>query len=393
MLDVEQLLAPLDGAPCGPDLRGEPDFRDIEDAPGGFANKKAVELKATVDACAAFLQRSKDQMPAIVLLQAAIRMADQAASADALRLIKGFAELYWEEFHPGPAEDMLIGRINELSALARPAAMPLPLQRLALARAAQPSAMEFNAQMVAQACQPTPEWSDADEEAVKARVESGQLSAPAARSMRPTRDGGRALRIIVRPLSAVERAADDAAEVTIEDSREPAQARAQALEVRGQIAAARAGLGTLSDLLYEIIDVYQSKGGDTPTFGPVLSQLKAMTDECDRFLLLFPEHEGGGAVAGTAPEAGGAGEPGGSGAGAAAAPAAFHASVPRNRDDVAAALDAIARYYEQAEPTSPVPLILKRVRGWVHKDFMQLIREIAPNGIDEVRRLLAIPEE
>ena len=388
-IELDRLLAQLDGAPCGPDLRGDPDFRDIEDAPGGFANKKPVELKQTVDACLAFLDRSKDQMPAIVLLQAAVRMADLAGSADALRLIKGYAEQYWEDFHPGPAEDMLVGRINELSALTRPAAMTLPLQRLALAKAAQ---LEFNAQMVAQACEPTPEWSDADEDAIRSKVESGQLSAPAARSMRPVREGGRALRVIARTLSPAERSADDAAGISVDDTRDPAQAITQALEVRGQIAAAREALGTISDLLYEIVEVYQNKGGDSPGFGPVLTQLKAMTGECDRFLTAFPEAEGGdgdtgGDIDGDQPIASGGG-------GAATGPArAFAAGVPRNRDDVVSALDGIVRYYVEAEPGSPVPVILKRVRNWVHKDFLQLISEIAPGGLDEVRRLLASPEE
>ncbi len=387
-LDLDRLLAPLDGAPCGPDLRGEPDFRDIEDAPGTFANKKPAELKQTVEACLAFLDRSKDQMPAIVLLQAAVRSADLSMSTDALTLIKGYAEQYWEDFHPGPAEDMLIGRINELSALTRPAAMTLPLQRLVLARLAHPSTMEFNTQMIAQACQPTLEWSDADEETIKTQVESGQLAAAAARSMRPIREGGRALRTVVRVLSATERSADDAAGVTIDDPREPTQARLQALEIRSQIAAMRANLGAISDLFYEIAEIYQSKGGDSPGFGPVLSQLNAMTGECDRFLAAFPEAEGGA-------EASTDGETDGSGGviSSAAASAAFTAGVPRNRDEVASALDSIIRYYAEAEPSSPVPIILKRIRGWVHKDFMQLIKDIAPNGVDEVRKLLASPDE
>jgi hypothetical protein len=34
---------------------------------------------------------------------------------------------------------------------------------------------------------------------------------------------------------------------------------------------------------------------------------------------------------------------------------------------------------------------LRRVQTWIHKDFIDLIREIAPNAADEVTKLLAIP--
>ena len=67
--------------------------------------------------------------------------------------------------------------------------------------------------------------------------------------------------------------------------------------------------------------------------------------------------------------------------------------VPRNRADVQTGLDAIIRYYVENEPTSPVPLMLKRVRRWVDLDFYRLIEEITPDSVSEARRLLAIRDE
>ena len=115
LLDYDKLIALLPGAACGPDLRAEPDFRDIEDAPGGFANLKAPDLKKTVKACNDFLERTKDQAPAIVALQAAVRYADFDEATTALRLIKGFAEDYWDEFHPSPAGESDRPRLGTLS--------------------------------------------------------------------------------------------------------------------------------------------------------------------------------------------------------------------------------------------------------------------------------------
>ena len=65
-----------------------------------------------------------------------------------------------------------------------------------------------------------------------------------------------------------------------------------------------------------------------------------------------------------------------------------------SRDDVVRAIDAIADYYQRREPSSPVPVALRRVRGWVAMDFMAILRDIAPNSLNDVGTvLLARPEE
>ncbi len=65
-----------------------------------------------------------------------------------------------------------------------------------------------------------------------------------------------------------------------------------------------------------------------------------------------------------------------------------------SRDDVVRAIDAIAEYYQRREPSSPVPVALRRVRGWVAMDFMAILRDIAPSSLTDVGTvLLARPEE
>ena len=394
MLDYDLLMKPLAGtSPCGPDLRGEPDFRDIEDAPGDFANQKTPELRQTVAACHAFLERTKDQMPAIVALQAAVRIGDFGLANAALTLIRGFTDAYWDDFHPGPASEMAVGRINELTALARPAAMTLPLQRASLAALPPPSMLSFTAAMVAQACQPTPEWSSSDEAVIKTQVESGQISAALARSVRPNREGGRSLRMLMRSLSADVRAMDAEANVGGDDSGMDAETTQKiAIQLRTQVETSRDALSVMSDTIYAINELYESKTGDSASLGPVLTLIKNIVGDATRFLTMFPASEGGDKLAEEdVTEA--AGESAVVTGGARIVAQGFTAGVPQSRADVTAAIDAICKYYADREPTSPVPLILKRVRGWVSKDFMQLISEIAPQGLDEVTKLLASPSE
>jgi type VI secretion system protein ImpA len=397
MLDIEGLLAPLsDDAPCGPDLRAEPEFRDIEDAPGDFANLKAPELLAVVARCDALLARTKDQAPALVAMQAAVRVGDLGLATAALSLVKGFADLYWDDFHPGPAEDMTIARINELSALARPAAMVLPIQRMALARLPAPSAQGFTAAVLGLACAPVAEWSSEDEATLAAQVENGHLSATQARTIRPNRENARMLRSIVRVLSADARAADMDAGVEGESTgMDPAALAAVARDLRTQVEDNVVSLRTISDLLYDINAIYDTRAGDSATFGPVLSAIKAAVDESERFLVTFPMDERDAGADAVAREEGGAtGDGAAAPAGATGAPPrGFVVTTPQSRADVVTALDAVARFFIENEPTSPVPLMLKRVRAWVQMDFMQLLNDIAPNAIDDAQRLLASPEE
>ena len=59
-----------------------------------------------------------------------------------------------------------------------------------------------------------------------------------------------------------------------------------------------------------------------------------------------------------------------------------------SREDVIRGLDAIGDYYRRREPTSPVPLALKRARDWVTLDFLAVLEDIAPNSMEEARNVL-----
>jgi type VI secretion system protein ImpA len=48
-----------------------------------------------------------------------------------------------------------------------------------------------------------------------------------------------------------------------------------------------------------------------------------------------------------------------------------------DRDDVLRAIDRICSYYEQYEPSSPVPLVLQRARRLVTKSFLEIMEDLA----------------
>ncbi|GGI68254.1 hypothetical protein GCM10007973_01690 [Polymorphobacter multimanifer] len=392
-IDLDGLLASLDGDnPCGPDLRGEPEFRDLEDAPGEFSSLKPPELMKVVRRCTDMLMRTKDQMPAIVATQAAVRAGDIEATTALLCYVRKLAEEYWDDYHPGPAEDMAIGRINELSALARPAAMLLPLQRLGIVGLPAPSTTEFTAAVVEMALEPVPEWTSDDQEKLNARVASGAVTAVAARLARPNQDAARQLRGIMIAISDTERGRDAAAECLI-PSFDADAVRPLALQLRSAVEARLVGLRGLSDEIHSLVEAFERRMSDSPSMGPILNQLKAMIGVSEAFMERFPDPAALEDIAPTedaetAADVAGVSAPGGT------QPAKrFSGDTPRSRSDVLVAIDAIVRYYSDNEPTSPVPLMLKRVRNWVEMDFYRLVEEISPNSVDEIRRLLAIRNE
>jgi type VI secretion system protein ImpA len=60
----------------------------------------------------------------------------------------------------------------------------------------------------------------------------------------------------------------------------------------------------------------------------------------------------------------------------------------RNREDVARVLDLVLDYYRRHEPSSPVPMLVERARGWIGLDFMAVLEDIAPTALVDAQAIL-----
>ena len=65
-------------------------------------------------------------------------------------------------------------------------------------------------------------------------------------------------------------------------------------------------------------------------------------------------------------------------------------SSANSRVDVVKMLDLICDYYDRSEPSSPVPILLKRARAWVDMPFLDLLKDIAPGGLADAGKLLTM---
>ncbi|HET7538609.1 MAG TPA: type VI secretion system protein TssA [Polyangiaceae bacterium] len=82
-----------------------------------------------------------------------------------------------------------------------------------------------------------------------------------------------------------------------------------------------------------------------------------------------------------------AGASGGPAAAGTAGPGKAFSGDIRSRADVVRALDKICEYYAEFEPSSPIPLLLERGKRLVSKSFLDIIRDMAPDGVPQVETI------
>jgi type VI secretion system protein ImpA len=74
-------------------------------------------------------------------------------------------------------------------------------------------------------------------------------------------------------------------------------------------------------------------------------------------------------------------------AGPGQAPAGRLTGEIRSREDVLAALDKICQYYDRWEPSSPLPLLLRRAKRLASKSFLEIVRDLTPEALGQVEAL------
>jgi type VI secretion system protein ImpA len=127
--------------------------------------------------------------------------------------------------------------------------------------------------------------------------------------------------------------------------------------------------------LHKIDDKMRESAGveATPKFELLSTQLARMSQVLRTQLGAHPERSGDGA---SGAEATG---------GAAAPEGAAFSGVVRSRQDAIRALDAVAAFFRQTEPSSPIPLFIDRAKRLVSKDFLEVLADIAPEAVAQAR--------
>jgi type VI secretion system protein ImpA len=69
------------------------------------------------------------------------------------------------------------------------------------------------------------------------------------------------------------------------------------------------------------------------------------------------------------------------------APAARAPGTIGSRDDANRALDRVCEWIERNEPSNPAPLLIRRAQRLMSKNFIDIIRDLAPDGLGQVEQI------
>lgn len=352
-MDLRALLEPRDSEPpSGDNLEYDPVFTEMEHAAQpGEERQIGDEITAAEDpeyrdvqrTALDILGRSHDLRAAVFLGDAVLRLDGIQAFAQVTSYIRGCLEDYWETCHPeldADDDDDPTMRINAIQGLCgQPGGLGGPSQVFAsLRRAALTDSRNFGKVSlrdieIAEGVIPTPPGMDS-------LPDTGTIGA------------------------AFKDSPDDFLSATLEAARQ-----------------AREDVKAISA-------VFDDR---TPGQGPELDELVKLLGTIDRRLTAYG-NIGDSAADDAAEDDGEAAAPaaaaGGGGAAAPAAPGTINSPA-----DVSAALDRIIGYYRRHEPSSPIPILLERAKRLVSADFLTIIRDMAPSGMDNVQTIGGLEDD
>lgn len=64
-----------------------------------------------------------------------------------------------------------------------------------------------------------------------------------------------------------------------------------------------------------------------------------------------------------------------------------------NRKDVVRAIDAICTYFEQHEPSSPVPFLMQRSKKLLLMDFMEILQDLTPDAVSQAEKVCGVQDD
>jgi len=332
-MDIERLLQAVEGeSPCGEDLAYDADFREMEQAAQGQPERQMGETVIEAvppnwdtvrEKAVALLERSKDLRSAVFLTQAGVRIDGLAGLNAGLELIAGLLEQYWPLVHPQLDPDYdndPTRRVNVLNSLAVGETLRAALRDDVVLADARAGSITLRDIQLAEGDSPAPAG-DGDPPPDMAAIESAFAGC-------------------------------DLSKLT--SSAEEAQ---RSLE----------HLAAINAALAEVLDPVQA-----PDLDPLEKQLKLIGG-------ILQERVDRRAAEG---DSGVAGEDGAGAAAGGAAPGGVPGRI-NSREEALRVLDLVSEYFERSEPSSPVPILLKRAQRLVSKDFMEILKDLAPDGLSQ----------
>ncbi len=327
-------------SPCGQNLEDDFAFARLEND-AKFVGERQMgnevipevepDWKQVRASALELLARSRDIQVAMHLCCALLKLDGLPGLIQGLALIRGLLEKYWDDVHPrqDPDDDYPVLRINTLSRLKDDKKILDPLKRVKLTKS---KAGNFS-------------WREIE-------IAQGNLTTA------------------VKGEDIPDLALIDAAfiETPFDYLKQQEALIKQTLQ-----------------LAQGIMTLVADKAGsvNTPDILPLVNLLKTMGKSLAERIQQRPEAQehGGEQAAGDASgEPGRSKAPGGGGA-------------IQSRADVIRSIDAICKYFERYEPSSPVPFLLLRAKKMLTMNFMDILQEMAPDAVKHVETICGVEKK
>ena len=357
-VDVPSLLVPIsDSAPSGENLEYAPEFAELEKTAKGTPQQeigdtvieaqepdwRSVEIQTYE-----LLGRSHDLRLCYYLAQVAIRTGGIVAFRDVLALTHGLLTQFWDTVHPQlDAEDDNdpTMRVNSLGMLCDGATIVAPLRRMPLVRSrsfGNISRREFG-------------------------VVSGEISIPEEEERPdPAALDGAFQEIKLAQLTEQYQASVEAVDLVKKIDLFMTQ------QVGAQNAKNLTALQKELDAIRKVLtDQWKKRGGDQV-------QAEEPAPSGDQGVETGESDEGA-ASGGGAPQA-------------TRSVMSWDADIT-NRQDALRALDKASKYFERYEPSSPIPLFLRRAKRLFNMNFLEILADITPDGIGPAEHLGGVTKD
>jgi len=341
LIDADKLIAPLAAeSPCGPDLGYDAAFAEMERLAQGNPERQVGNTIIPAEdanwnqvalSCNDLLARTKDLRVLIFLHAAALKTGGLPEMKIALTVLKAWLTAFWNELHPriDPSDGDSTERINVLQVFAASNGERAEglLSKL-LREATLVNSRQFGRFGWREIAVASGEWP-------------------------PVKNEGPKLQ-----LSVIDSAAKDC------DSQELTAVHQAAVDS-----------ATLIREIESLVDERVGAGNGVD-FKSFLKTLESITKHLRRFMGLrgnpVPNSDGDPStdlIPGTP-----------------AAQSAGNGEIT-STEDVVRVIDRICEFYARTEPSSPVPIVLRRAQRLVGKDFWQIVADLSPSALDSIKKI------
>ncbi len=342
VLELERLLDEIaPDSPAGDDLEYDPAFIAMEQAARGRPEQgvgdsvtpaEPPDWKTVRKQALELLGRSKDLRTAVYLTRALIHEQGYAGLQKGLELIDGLLLHFWDTLHPQLDEEDdndPTFRVNTLLTLCDREAVLTPLRNAPLVESRALGRFGLHEIAIARGELPAPEEGDAPNMGL---IESAFLDAELS----------------------------------------------QLQDMATAIAQSRNRLSSMDTLLMEKLG-----SGQAPDFGPLDGLLREAQAVLSKQLARRGQSGGDGEAQKTDMDTGQG----------ASAVSAGQVGVINSREDAARMMDLIAEYFRIHEPSSPVPLLMQRAKRLSNMDFLDILKDVAPDGLAQAKNIGGIRED